>query len=453
MTCADKYLAEIDAKKDELYECSDYIFDHPELCFEEFESSKKFAEMLQKEGFETETNLGGLKTAVSGKFGSGRPVIGLLGEFDALSGLSQESGNPEKNPLPNSKDGHGCGHNLLGTAVIGTAIAIKKYLEETHKSGTVICFGCPAEEGGSGKTIMACEGVFDNLDAAVAWHPGTSNCVINRNLLANKLVKYIYDGKAAHAAGAPHNGRSALDAVELLNVGVQFLREHMPPYSRVHYAITDTGGISPNVVQPHAEVLYLIRGKDNESVRQLAARVDKIAEGAALMTETTLSTEFQKACSNTICNETLQRFAYDTITKLSPPVPSEEDKEFIRKLLYKEKGKEDPRYEEPFNYNFGEYAKNTIAMASSDVGDVSWICPVVRVNGCTWGKGTGAHDWLTVAQGKTPYAKEAMMFAAKMIASIAIGLYENPEIIEKAKKEHKEAVGENGYDCPYPKKN
>lgn len=447
MSLYEKYTAIIDEKKQEIDDCSDFIFDHPELCFKEFESAKCLKELLVKEGFQLQENLGGIETAFSGRFGEGHPVIGLLGEFDALSGLSQKSGCPTHKPLEGTVDGHGCGHNLLGAGTFATALAIKKYLEETKTSGTIIFYGCPAEEGGSGKTIMAGKGVFDELDMAMAWHPETSNHITNRNLLGNRQYHIIFDGKAAHAAGNPYNGRSALDALELMNVGVQFLREHMPRSASVHYAITDTGGISPNVVQAHAEAIYLIREKNNAGVKDLSERVIRIAEGAAMMTDTKVTVELEKACSNVIPNQTLQKFVYKTFSEIPCPVPTEEDKQFIRELLYKEKGKEDPRWENPIATTVNPYSDLKTAMASSDCGDVSWICPTVRFGFATWGKGTGSHDWQTVAQGKTEWAKNAMRYGAKVMAECIISILNQPEIIEEAKKEHKELIGD-GYVCP-----
>ena len=270
---------EIDKKSSEIFTASDEIWGCAETAFTEEKSMKILCDVLKAEGFTVETGLADVKTAFKGTFGSGKPVIGILGEFDALSGLDQEAGATEKIVVHDGASGHGCGHNMLGTASLSAAIGIKKYLEESGKPGTVIYFGCPGEEGGSGKAFMAKGGVFADLDAAITWHPGDLTQADTGSSLANYQVAYKFYGKSAHAGGAPHLGRSALDALELMNMGVQFLREHVVPEARIHYAITNTGGYSPNVVQPYAEVLYLIRAPKNSQVEEIYQRVNKIAEG------------------------------------------------------------------------------------------------------------------------------------------------------------------------------
>ena len=315
-------LSAIEEKRALLEQTSDYIWDNAETAFTEHKSAAWLCDVLRKEGFTVEENLAGIKTAFSGRFGSGKPVIGILGEFDALSGLSQVAGVAEQISA-GGEAGHGCGHNLLGTGSLGAAIGVKAWLEATGKPGTVIYFGCPGEEGGSGKAFMARDGVFDELDAALCWHPAENNKALNKRWLGNYQVLYKFDGKASHAGGSPEKGRSALDAVELMNIGVQFLQEHIPTSCRIHYAITDTGGFSPNVVQPHAEVLYLMRGVSNAVVADLYDRVNDIAKGAALMTGTTESHQFIKACSNVIPNDAIQKMLH---TKWSscpfPPSPT-----------------------------------------------------------------------------------------------------------------------------------
>ena len=279
-------IAAVDTVAEKICRMSDGIWEVPELGFQEFQSAKLQCDLLGELGFSVETGLGNIPTAFSGRWGSGKPVIGILGEFDALAGLSQKAGSPVQEPVVPGGNGHGCGHNLLGGGSIAAAYAVKEYLRATGKSGTVIYYGCPAEEGGSAKAFMARDGVFDELDAAFGWHPGTCNQVGCDSSTANYVVRYRFKGRSAHAAGAPHMGRSALDAVELMNVGIQFLREHVPTSVRIHYAITDTGGVSPNVVQADAEVLYMIRAPKISTVREVCERVDKVARGAAMMTET-----------------------------------------------------------------------------------------------------------------------------------------------------------------------
>ena len=295
----------IEKEQNTILHVADEIWDYAELSLQEFRSAKLYCEVLKQEGFRVEEGVCGIATAFAASFGSGRPHIGILAEYDALSGLSQQGGqlvHAERTP---GGTGHGCGHNLLGTASLGAAIAIKRFLETQKCPGTVILFGCPGEEGGSGKAFMARDGVFDELDAALCWHPDENTGVRVQTSLANCQVLYKFNGKAAHAGAEPHLGRSALDAVELMDVGANYLREHMIDQARVHYAITDAGGFSPNVVQPHAEVLYLIRAPRSAQVKELYERVNDIARGAALMTGTTVEIDFVKACSDTILNDTL----------------------------------------------------------------------------------------------------------------------------------------------------
>ena len=318
-------LKAVDRERGPVCEASDRIWDQPETAFQEFHSTDVLCELLEKEGFRVEKNLAGIATAFSGTYGSGKPVVGILGEFDALSGLSQESESLEKTALVDGAPGHGCGHNLLGAGSVAAAIAVKEYLEKNGKEGTVIFFGCPGEEGGSGKSFMARDGVFDNLDFAVTWHPGDKNVVSVGSSLANYQIIYRFYGQASHAAACPELGRSALDAVELMNTGVQYLREHIIQEARIHYAITNTGGYSPNVVQPYSEVLYLIRAPKNSQVKEIYERVNDIARGAALMTGTKMELQFVKACSNLVDNTVMEEIMQKNLEEIErEPYTAEE---------------------------------------------------------------------------------------------------------------------------------
>jgi aminobenzoyl-glutamate utilization protein B len=266
---------------------SDAVWENPELSLKEFKAAKLYCDTLRQASFSVTENLCGMPTAFCGSFGAGRPAIGILGEYDALSGLSQVGGATEEKPaVGQNGNGHGCGHNLLGAGSLAAAFAVKDYLERSGKPGTVVFYGCPGEEGGAGKAFMARDGLWRSLDAALSWHPSDVNEVRTGTNNSCIQVLYKFRGVASHAAGDPEHGRSALDAVELMNVGVQFLREHMSEKCRVHYAITDAGGVSPNVVQPEAAVLYMVRANKVAESVALLKRVDKIADGAALMTET-----------------------------------------------------------------------------------------------------------------------------------------------------------------------
>ena len=325
-------LQAIEREREMICAASDAVWDHPETAFQEFKSTEILCELLEKEGFSVERNLAGIQTAFSGRFGHGKPVVGILGEFDALSGLSQESESIEKVPVCEGEPGHGCGHNLLGAGSVAAAIAVKEYLEKNGKEGTVVFFGCPGEEGGSGKGFMARDGVFDELDFAISWHPGDQNEVSVGSSLANYQVFYRFFGTASHAAACPELGRSALDAVELMNTGVQYLREHAIQEARIHYAITNTGGYSPNVVQPFAEVLYLIRAPKNDQVKELFERVNDIARGAALMTGTRMEMQFVKACSNVVDNTVLEEVLQKNLEEVEREPYTEAELEFAKKL-------------------------------------------------------------------------------------------------------------------------
>ena len=445
------FLDVIDEKKEFLDGIADALWETPELAFTEFRSAKTLKDALVKEGFRLEENLAGIETAFSGTYGSGKPVIGILGEFDALSGLGQKAGCAVKMP-DGRPNGQGCGHNLLGTGSLGAALAAKRYLETTGAPGTIIYFGCPGEEGGSGKAFMARDGVFDGLDAALCWHPERINAVRTYRSLANYQILYKFDGKASHAAAMPDQGRSALDAVELMNVGVNFLREHMIPAARIHYAITDSGGFSPNVVQPHAEVLYLIRSPENRQVAELYERVNAIAEGAAPMTGTKESHEFIKACSNLVLNDVMQRDLQRIMEEIAPPVPSEEAVAFARELT--ESGlmdANDADPESPLNFDVEPYsAAEALRFGSTDVGDASWVCPTAQIFTATWAKGTPGHSWQATAQGKSERAHEMTRYAAKILGAEAVRLLSDPELLAAAKEEFRKRVGPEGYIPPIP---
>lgn len=444
-----KFLSAIDEKQSLLTDLSDYIWEHPEIAFHEYLCAEKLQTVLREEGFTVESGLAGIPTAFSGRFGHGKPVIGILGEFDALPKLSQKAGITHAESL-GKPCGHGCGHNLLGTASLGAALGVKKYLEDSGVSGTVIFFGCPAEEGGSAKTFMARDGVFDELDAALCWHPDDLTGVRARTYLANCQVLYKFDGVSAHAGKQPHLGRSALDAVELMNVGVNYLREHIITSARVHYAVTDTGGLSPNVVQAHAEVLYLIRAPKNEQVAEIYARINDIAKGAALMTGTRESHTFIKACSGMVQNCAIERIIYEKMQRLPPPVPNDDDLDFAVRMLCEGLSQCPTDVEHPLHYELSPYDGSCEeGFGSTDVSDVSWVCPTAQIMAATHAFGTPNHSWQQTAQGKTPWAHKMTLYVAKILAATAVELIASPERLSEAQREHKTRIGA-GYVCPIP---
>ncbi|TWT24811.1 M20 family metallopeptidase [Planomicrobium sp. CPCC 101110] len=449
-------------------EISTHVWNHPETRFQEYESAAFLANALETEGFAVERNVAGIETAFIGTFGEGAPYIGFLGEFDALSGLSQQANIAEQKPIVEGGIGHGCGHNLLGTGALSSAFAVKAYMEEHNLPGTVQFFGCPGEEGGSGKTFMAREGVFDHLDVALSWHPSPVNSIMHLSTLANYQVYFRFKGITSHAANSPHLGRSALDAVELMNVGVNYLREHVPADARMHYAVTNTGGYSPNVVQADAEVLYLIRAPKVEQVDEIYKRVCKVAEGAALMTETQLTITFDKACSNYEPNRALEKILHRCLVETGAGSASEEDQQFAKAIwesLNEGEQKSAVEVLKGFGYtgdgsefegkylydDVSEYIpSDEVLSGSTDVSDVSWLVPTAQCTTATAALGTPLHTWQMVTQGISPFAHSGMLRAGTAMALTAIHLLENTDELKAIKEEHEKKREKNPYVCPIP---
>ncbi|QFU14852.1 M20 family metallopeptidase [Microvirga thermotolerans] len=457
----DEIARRVDAKAPAFCASSDRIWAMPELAFEEHGSVAEQIAMMEAEGFRITRNVGGMATAFVAEWGSGGPVVGILGEYDALPDLSQESGAVGHAPLKAGAPGHGCGHNLLGSGSALAAVALKDALEAEGIAGTVRYYGCPAEESGSGKTFMARAGLFDDLDAAFCWHPSVVNEVQSTSSLACIQAYFRFRGRAAHAAAAPHVGRSALDAVELMNIGVNYMREHMPSDARVHYAVTDTGGSAPNVVQAFAESLYLVRSPHLPDAERLFERVKRIAEGAALMTETTVSVQITDATSNVLPNKVLQEAMYENMRRLGPPAFDAADYAFAEKLRKAAITEEDVLASvKPHDLSLRTKilhdgvlplpAREEVSMGTTDVGDVSWIVPTVQCHTACFAIGTPFHTWQLVAQGNLPAAHKGMVLAAKAMASTAADCLRNPELIARAKAELRERTGGRAYVCPIP---
>lgn len=446
------------------------IWDYAELKFEEYQSSEALIDMMKTHGFSVERGLAGMDTAFRATAGKGRPVIGLLAEYDALSGLSQKAGQLEPIPRKETENGHGCGHCLLGTAAAGAALMAKDYLIQIGREGTVVLIGCPAEEGGSGKAYLARAGVFDDLDAALTWHPAGGNAVLTGSLQANCQAYFRFHGVSSHAAGSPHLGRSALDAVELMDVGVNYMREHMEPTDRIHYAITDTGGSSPNVVQNHAEVLYLIRSTDNNKVKRLYERVKNIARGAALMTETNVEAVFDKACSNILSNSILEQLLYDCMKTIPLPSYTEEELAYAEQMkktitdadiasdmsLMMVHGAEKRRLASLYrelpmaNFVVEHQHQDLFLPGSSDVGDCSHATPTAQFVGACFVPGTPAHSWQMTAQGKEKTAVKGMFYAAQVLSEACRRLFEKPEIVKQAREVFENDTEGKPYECPIP---
>lgn len=452
-----------------LWSLAEDIWDYSELKFQETRSAAAQIEILRENGFEIEENLAQIPTAFSAAFSTGEgPVLAYLGEFDALSGLSQVEDLPYRKERSKGGCGHGCGHHLLGAAALGAAIGIKEILREKNICATVIYFGCPGEEGGSGKAFMTKYGVFDKVDVALTWHPFNVNAVMVGSMLANRQVYVRYRGMSSHAAASPQLGRSALDALELCNIGVNFLREHMESYERIHYALLDGGGPSPNVVQPYAEGLYLIRSKDTQSVNRLYDRFLNVVKGAALMTGTEGEVVFDKACSNVVPNSVLEKVLYAAFQEEGPCQYSKEEKmyaEQFRKeypeanlqseplLCSLEDSKEELEYlrSHLLYERIARYQPSSkITMGSSDVGDVSNVVPTAQIAVCCFAIGTVGHSWQEVAQGKSSIAKKGMLKARDVLVRAGIKILTDPQIISAAKEELKLRLGKEGFVSPIP---
>lgn len=462
-----KLYQSVEKNKDILTELSDQIWSFAELSMKEFKSAEYYCELMEEQGFTVERELCGVPTAFLGKYGSGKPVIGILGEFDALDGLSQEAGVAERKPLAGNTCGHGCGHNMLGAASLGAAMAVKEAIAAGELHGTVIFYGCPGEEGCAGKTFMARDGMFRDLDAAITWHPGDVNQIMTGSNAASLQFEYSFTGVAAHAAGDPQNGRSALDAAELMNVGVQFLREHMGKKESVHYSFLDVGGVSPNVVQPTATVLYMIRGENVRKAKALKKRVDDIAKGAALMTGTTVTFRQIDGTASTISNQVLEKLLNDNLleaplpeytseewdlaTKVKETYSTEElpgtgmEENAVLKSFMQEKTQGGKRALNDFVVPY--YPAFTYSPGSTDVGDVSWLTPTAQFSAVTWASGSPGHSWQNVSLGRSSIGYKGLLYAAKVLAASCADLMEDPELLEKARAEFMVSAAE-GYDCP-----
>lgn len=450
---------------DKLYQVCETIWEASELRFQEHHSSQALIQFLKEEGFHVTTNAGGIETAFVASFGSGSPHLGLLAEYDALSGLSQQKDCLQQKKRQETNSGHGCGHHLLGCAVVEAACLIKETWKEGD--GTITVFGCPGEEGGSGKAYMARAGLFDDLDCALTWHPSSIHYVDTGSSQANIQAYFHFHGISSHAAAAPHLGRSALDGLELMNIGANFLREHMEDTDRVHYAIVESGGKSPNVVQSEASACYLTRSTTKEKAKKLYDRVCDIAKGAALMSGTTVEIEFDKACSNMLSNEVLEKVLYEAMKqcplpsytteemtyaqqfkntiseetlKLSIPKPLQNQKELVQHYLH-----------QPLCQFLAPYSHHeVVSMGSTDVSDVSWVTPTAQFYGACYSMGTPGHSWQLTAQGCSSIAFKGMDYAAQVLSHAIKNLIKNPEWIEQARQEHIEKTEGKKYDCPIP---
>jgi len=442
---------------------SDTIWELAELGLVEFKSSAILADELEKHDFRVQRGIAGMPTAFVATWGDGRPIVGVMGEYDALPGMSQKR-LPSKDPLEAGKAGHGCGHNIHGTSGLMAAAAVKKAMETHSIEGTIKFFGCPAEENFSGKVFMVREGFFNNVDAVISHHPNDMNAVDLRSSLALNSTRFHFRGKASHAGGSPEQGRSALDATELMNTGVNFLREHIIQDARIHYVI-EKGGDQPNVVPAYSRSWYYIRAPEREQLEFIYNWILDISKGAAMMTRTEAKAEFLEGVYNLIPNRAIAELIVKNMREIGLPKYDSEDLKFAREIaktipkdtkisqLRKSnrpgwEGLLDKLMDDEIPEPWGE---GETIHGSTDVADVSWHVPTLEFGTATWVLGTPAHSWQAVAQSGVGIGHKSLVFSAKAIATTVLDLLTEKACLEKAQTEHKQRMKGKKYESPIPK--
>jgi len=452
----------IDENREHLIEISDAIWGYAELGLMEHRSSKLLADELEKHGFRVERGVAGMPTAFVASWGSGKPVIGVMGEYDALPGISQKKVS-KKDPLIEGAPGHGCGHNIHGVSGVAAAIAIRYALEELGLEGTVKFYGTPAEENYDGKVFMARAGLFDGVEACLSHHPGSINVAGLASSNAVNNVKFHFYGKTSHAAGSPEQGRSALDAVELMNIGVNFLREHIIEKARIHYVI-EAGGGQPNVVPDYARSWYYVRAPERDQLEPIYKRILKIAEGAAMMTETNLEVEFLGGCYNKLPSRALSELVTANMREIGAPRYTGEELEFagrIAKSFPKEqkrdalRNRKVPDWEKYVDIDLvtdilDAWDEGEVSAGSTDVSDVSWKTPTMEFSTTTFVLGAPGHSWQHVSCSGMSIGHKSLIFAAKTIAGTALDLMTKPELLKKAQDEFGKRMERRTYRCPIP---
>lgn len=411
------------------------LWEYAEVGYQETRSSELLQRMLAAEGFDIETGVADIPTAFVASYGKGEPVIAVLGEYDALPGITQDA-TPVRSLLEDKPAGHACGHNLFGAGSASAVIAIKQWLDTTGASGTIRFLGTPAEEGGSGKVYMVRAGLFDDVDFAMHWHPGDSNSAAARTTLANRSAKFRFTGISAHAAAAPERGRSALDGVEAMNHMVNLMREHVPQQTRIHYVIT-AGGNAPNVVPDFAEVFYYMRHPTAATLRDLWPRLEKAAEGAAIGTGTQVEWEIIHGNHPVLVNEVLHEGMDQTLRELGGFEYSKSEQEFAETIF---ESFDKPRNELGSQREIKPYSVSQ-GYGSTDVGDVSIAVPTVGLQTATWVPGTAAHSWQAVAAGGMSIGFKGADLAARALSSFAVRLYSDEQLRMDAKAEFKRRRG------------
>ena len=429
-------------------EVSKQIWDYAELGYHETKSSELLQEQLKAAGFRVLAGVADEPTAFIASYGEGRPVVAILGEFDALPGLSQQT-VPTRDPVKAGAPGHGCGHNLLGSGAALAAVSLQQYMQEHHIAGTLRYYGTPAEEGGSGKVYLVRDGAFKDVDVVLHWHPSNSNAVNNGGMLAVVSAKFTFHGVAAHAAMSPDRGRSALDAVMLMGNGIEFMREHVPSNTRIHYVISK-GGVAPNIVPDLAQMDLMARSPSNTTLQEIWDRIQKIAEGAALMTGTTLEVKDIGSDANIIGNDPLAAVAQKNLEEVGGYAMDADQTKFALELQ-KTFGMDSPpsldasKEIEPLK----KFDPNQPA-ASTDVGDVSWNVPTIGFSAATWPAGTAAHTWQAAATSGMSIGQQGMAVAAKAIALTALDLFTDPALVQAAKDDFKKQLAGKSYYTAIP---
>ncbi|MFZ2055770.1 MAG: amidohydrolase [Candidatus Aminicenantales bacterium] len=438
-------LSWVDAASPELSKLNDEIWRAAEVAMEEYRSAEALASYLEKMGFAVERGVAGLPTAFIGVYGSGQPVIGFLAEYDALPGLSQDTVATKK-AVKEGDSGHGCGHNIFGVASTAAAVAVKELMARHGMPGTIKVFGCPAEETVEGKVFMAREGVFDGLSCCIQWHPSSENAVSLESSNALNQFDLEFFGRTAHSAGDPWHGRSALDAIELTDVGLNFLREHLKPTARIHYVIQE-GGKAPNVVPDYARAWYYVRDIDRESVEKDYERVLKVIDGAAKMTETTYKVHFKSGVHETLTNRAASEVVYANLLLIGPPAFTENEQSFAKEIQ-KNIGVEEKGLSikiEPFSY-----PEKSWGGGSTDVAEVSWLTPTTSLGVASSPIGTPGHHWAIVACGGMSIGHKCLATAAKVMAASCLDFISQPEIIQKMREEWTARKKGREYKSPLP---
>ncbi len=431
----DGVLFDLDAEKEKYAQVALEIWGYAEVGYQEERSSSLLQQELRGAGFTIEAGVAGMPTAFAASYGSGRPVVAILAEFDALPGITQDS-VPFRKPKEELAAGHACGHHLFGTASVAAGIAVKQWLQQSGVDGEIRVYGTPAEEGGAGKVYMVREGLFDDVDVVLHWHPSDRNDASPETSLANRSAKFRFHGLSTHAAGAPERGRSALDGVEAMNAMVNLMREHVPQETRIHYVIT-RGGHAPNVVPDFAEVYYYVRNPSADVLEGIWERVVRAAEGAALGTGTRMDFEVIHGIHSLLPNDALSRLVDRNLRVVGGVQYSEKELAFARQI-HETLGDSDRELGNEANI---EPYKMQQGMGSTDVGDVSWMVPTAGLGAATWVPGTSAHSWQAIAAGGTSIGAKGMMIAAKTLALTAVDLMEGPELIAEARAEFLERRG------------